>query len=70
MRRALPDLRLLRLGANQAVLCARLLGRLWHRKFMLSEKVLLAVLLLLEIINGSSRMLPMITSSDPRLLLR
>ena len=32
--RAPLDLRLLTLGANQAVACARLLGRLWHLKFM------------------------------------
>jgi hypothetical protein len=34
MHRAPLDLRLLRPGANQAVACARLLGRLWHHKFM------------------------------------
>lgn len=38
MRRARLDLRLLMPGANQALACARLLGRLWHRKFMLSAK--------------------------------
>ena len=36
--RAPLDLRLLTPGANQAVACARLSGRLWHRKFMLLAK--------------------------------